>query len=81
MIGTIVLVSLIVDRLLYRSDLGPEVGYEAIGVIDSKLPTVGVFAKATDEDTPAAEAKKTGQGLRSETQRVRVYCHFLFLLD
>lgn len=28
-----------------RSDLGPDVGYEAIGLVDSSLPTVGVFAK------------------------------------
>ncbi|XP_005179880.2 putative apoptosis-inducing factor 1, mitochondrial isoform X2 [Musca domestica] len=29
------------------SDLGPEIGYEGIGLIDSSLPTVGVFALAT----------------------------------
>ena len=52
--------------------MGPHVGYEAIGVIDSKLQTVGVFAKATDKDTPKAEAEKTGESLRSETQRVRI---------
>ena len=37
---------------MFWSDLGPEIGYEAIGVIDSSLPTVGVFAKATSSDTP-----------------------------
>lgn len=31
---------------MFWSDLGPDVGYEAIGIIDSSLPTVGVFAKA-----------------------------------
>lgn len=30
---------------MFWSDLGPKVGYEAIGVIDSTLPTVSVFAK------------------------------------
>ena len=25
---------------------------QAIGIVDSKLPTVGVFAKATEIDTP-----------------------------
>ena len=30
---------------MFWSDLGPDVGYEAIGIVDSKLPTVGVFAK------------------------------------
>ena len=37
---------------MFWSDLGPEVGYEAIGLVDSSLPTVGVFAKATEKDTP-----------------------------
>ena len=31
---------------------GPEVGFEAIGIVDSRLPTVGVFARATANDTP-----------------------------
>lgn len=34
---------------MFWSDLGPKVGYEAIGVIDSSLPTVSVFAKHTPE--------------------------------
>ena len=37
---------------MFWSDLGPDVGYEAIGVVDSNLQTVGVFAKATPKDTP-----------------------------
>ena len=36
---------------MFWSDLGPEVGYEAIGVDDSDLPTVSVFAKASEADT------------------------------
>ncbi|CAK9825513.1 Apoptosis-inducing factor 1, mitochondrial [Anthophora retusa] len=35
---------------MFWSDLGPEVGYEAIGIVDSSLPTVGVFVKSTDSD-------------------------------
>jgi len=38
--------------LAYRSDVGPEVGFEAVGLIDAKLETVGVWAKAKD-DKPA----------------------------
>ncbi|CAN7983932.1 unnamed protein product [Ixodes hexagonus] len=30
---------------MFWSDIGPDVGYEAIGIVDSSLPTVGVFAK------------------------------------
>ena len=56
--------------LLFRSDLGPEVGYEAIGIVDSDLPTVGVFAKASAQDTPKAVVEQSGESLRSETERV-----------
>jgi len=51
---------------MYWSDLGPEVGFEAIGIVDSRLPTVGVFARATAKDTPKAAAEQSGEGLRSE---------------
>lgn len=51
-----------------RSDLGPNVGYEAIGLVDSALPTVGVWAKATTADTPKAVVEATGEGMRSETE-------------
>lgn len=36
---------------MFWSDLGPNVGYEAIGLVDSTLPTVGVFAKSTANDS------------------------------
>lgn len=57
---------------MFWSDLGPNVGYEAIGIVDSSLPTVGVFAKATEKDTPRAVVEATGEGLRSETESVAV---------
>jgi programmed cell death 8 (apoptosis-inducing factor) len=41
---------------MFWSDLGPEIGYEAVGLIDSQLSTVSVWAKATAQDTPAAAA-------------------------
>jgi len=53
---------------MFWSDLGPEVGYEAIGVVDSKLPTVGVFAKATPQDTPKAVVTKTDESIRSVSE-------------
>lgn len=40
---------------MFWSDLGPDVGYEAIGIIDSSLPTVGVFAKVSDSDNDNEE--------------------------
>jgi programmed cell death 8 (apoptosis-inducing factor) len=51
-----------------RSDLGPDVGYEAIGIVDSSLKTVAVFAKASDADTPKAVVEATGDNLRSEAK-------------
>ena len=43
---------------MFWSDLGPEVGFEAIGLVDSKkLRTVGFFAKATNLDTPEQREK------------------------
>ncbi|XP_034539360.1 apoptosis-inducing factor 1, mitochondrial isoform X5 [Notolabrus celidotus] len=53
---------------MFWSDLGPDVGYEAIGIVDSSLPTVGVFAKATAKDTPRAATEKSGTGIRSESE-------------
>lgn len=35
---------------MFWSDLGPEIGYEGIGLVDSSLPTVGVFALPTKTD-------------------------------
>ncbi|XP_011330996.2 apoptosis-inducing factor 1, mitochondrial [Ooceraea biroi] len=43
---------------MFWSDLGPDVGYEAVGIIDSSLPTVGVFAKATEENKAASNASE-----------------------
>ncbi|XP_063909036.1 apoptosis-inducing factor 1, mitochondrial isoform X2 [Zophobas morio] len=53
---------------MFWSDLGPDVGYEAIGVVDASLPTVGVFAKGSDKDTPKAVVTETGEGIRSKTE-------------
>lgn len=53
---------------MFWSDLGPDVGYEAIGIVDSALPTVGVFAKATAQDTPRAAAEASGEGIRSDQE-------------
>lgn len=48
---------------MFWSDLGPDVGYEAIGVVDSSLKTVAVFSKASAKDTPVGALN---EGLRVE---------------
>jgi len=53
---------------MFWSDLGPDVGYEAIGLADSSLNTVGVFARGCEQDTPKAVVEATGEGVRSETE-------------
>jgi programmed cell death 8 (apoptosis-inducing factor) len=36
---------------MFWSDLGAKIGFEAIGIIDSSLKTLGVFAQpTTDQD-------------------------------
>ncbi|XP_037050553.1 putative apoptosis-inducing factor 1, mitochondrial isoform X2 [Bradysia coprophila] len=49
---------------MFWSDLGPNVGYEAIGLVDATLPTIGVFAKHPENDTNAVpvENVKTSEG-------------------
>lgn len=51
---------------MFWSDLGPEVGYEAIGLVDSSLPTVGIWAKATSADTPKAAEEASGESIPSD---------------
>ena len=58
---------------MFWSDLGPQVGYEAIGIVDSSLPTMAVFAKSTEADTPKAVVEATGEGVRSESENV-IFC-------
>lgn len=53
---------------MFWSDLGPDIGFEAVGIVDSSLPTVGVFAKATVKDTPQASAVATEEGSRDDTK-------------
>lgn len=65
---------------MFWSDLGPDVGYEAIGIVDSSLPTVAVFAKATDKDNPKAVVTATDEGIRSQTEEVSVI-HVLLLFS
>ncbi|XP_018319702.1 apoptosis-inducing factor 1, mitochondrial [Agrilus planipennis] len=63
-----------VHQSMLWSDLGPDVGFEAIGVVDSSLPTVGVFAKCTTKDTPQAVVENTGEGDRSLTEQNAAEC-------
>lgn len=44
---------------MFWSDLGPKVGYEAIGIIDSTLPTVSVFAKPSTKPEKQAVPNET----------------------
>jgi len=45
---------------MFWSDIGPSVGYEAIGIVDPSLNTVGVFAKGNPKDTSSL-TKETDQ--------------------
>lgn len=34
---------------MFWSDLGPDIGFEGVGIVDSTLPTVAIFAKPSDD--------------------------------
>ncbi|CAF0858276.1 unnamed protein product [Brachionus calyciflorus] len=57
---------------MFWSDLGPKIGFEAIGLIDSSLQTVGLFAKAEETDTPQAQVQESNETLRSEVQESKL---------
>ncbi|KAI9303582.1 apoptosis-inducing factor, mitochondrion-associated, C-term-domain-containing protein [Cunninghamella echinulata] len=54
---------------MFWSDLGPEVGYEAVGLIDSQLSTISVWAKSTEKDTPAVGAASESDSPRIAGQQ------------
>lgn len=47
---------------MFWSDLGPRVGYEALGIIDSTLPTVSVFVKKATENASPKSAIESKSG-------------------
>ncbi|KAK0162520.1 hypothetical protein PV327_006293 [Microctonus hyperodae] len=50
---------------MFWSDLGPEVGYEAIGIVDSSLPTIGVFAKTDKKHDSSTSLNKSDENKTS----------------
>ncbi|XP_051858805.1 putative apoptosis-inducing factor 1, mitochondrial isoform X1 [Drosophila nasuta] len=66
---------------MFWSDLGPEIGYEGIGLVDSSLPTVGVFALPSDGDKRAdthnevsADSKTTDTVIKEGSTGADVTC-------
>lgn len=55
---------------MFWSDLGPEIGYEAIGIVDSSLPTVGVFVKTTKSDASITSANSSNEITQSSDTKV-----------
>ncbi|CAL7944478.1 unnamed protein product [Xylocopa violacea] len=53
---------------MFWSDLGPEVGYEAIGIVDSSLPTVGVFVKETESETSTLPTSNSDEATQSSNK-------------
>lgn len=45
---------------MFWSDLGPKIGFEAIGLIDSSLPTMGLFAAPDENDSNEAKVPASG---------------------
>lgn len=55
---------------MFWSDLGSEVGYEAIGIVDSSLPTVGVFAKTSKPITSPTSISNSNETVLSSQEKV-----------
>lgn len=53
---------------MFWSDLGPEIGYEGIGLIDSSLPTVGVFSLPSKADRQTDNLSETST--EESTQKI-----------
>lgn len=55
---------------MFWSDLGPDIGFEALGLIDSSLPTVGVFTKLeaekSNESQTVSEDKSADEQVKME---------------
>ncbi|GIY02350.1 apoptosis-inducing factor 1, mitochondrial [Caerostris darwini] len=47
---------------MFWSDLGPQIGFEGIGVVDSSLPTVGVFIKPKEIEKPEIQTDDVVKG-------------------
>lgn len=54
---------------MFWSDLGSAVGFEAIGLVDSSLPTVAVFAKQSLADKNTKHLALNESGKEEESQR------------
>lgn len=54
---------------MFWSDLGSDVGYEAIGIVDSSLPTVGVFAKES-ESNKSVSVSNSSETIQSSKEMV-----------
>jgi hypothetical protein len=66
---------------MFWSDLGPKIGFEAIGLVDSSLQTVGLFAKADENDTPQALSNQSNE-TRPEIKETNVnFFNFVFHLE
>ncbi|XP_012148035.1 apoptosis inducing factor [Megachile rotundata] len=57
---------------MFWSDLGPEVGFEAIGIVDSALPTVGVFVKTEKTDDTSLTAIDTSSKTTQSSDKEKV---------
>lgn len=63
---------------MFWSDLGPDVGYEAIGIVDSSLPTVGVFAKSTEANVVNSEVILNITKVNNLFETIFFNCLFFF---
>lgn len=58
------------QQSMFWSDLGPTIGFEAIGIVDSSFPTIGVFAKSNpmSEIVESAVSVTEGKAIATENK-------------
>lgn len=62
---------------MFWSDLGSKVGFEAIGIIDSSLKTIGIFAATTNEEVSKGFESREQSENSEKTEVIQIKNHFL----
>lgn len=60
-------------QAMFWSDLGPDVGYEAVGIVDSSLPTVAVFAKPNTKEENFGSTNNPNEVSKSVAVQSTIY--------
>lgn len=60
---------------MFWSDLGPKITFEAIGIIDSTLPTVAIYAKSKEEESSEKSPENVNKNIFYFTLFSYIFCN------